>query len=68
MGEAGVREQVDVLGDFTCAANFSKNQFCGSGIQYLFYPWIRDGLKTKIRIPDEHFGSYFRELRNNFLR
>jgi hypothetical protein len=28
---------------------------------------IRDGLKIKIRIRDEHPGSYFRELRNHFL-
>jgi hypothetical protein len=31
----------------------------GSGIQ--------DEEKIKIRIRDENFGSYFRELRNNFL-
>ncbi len=30
-------------------------------------PGIRDGLKIKIRIRDEYFGSYFRELRNKFL-
>ncbi len=27
----------------------------------------RDGLKIKIRIRDEHPGSYFRERINNFL-
>jgi hypothetical protein len=31
-----------------------------------FYPCIRDENKIKIRIRDEHPGSYFRELRNNF--
>ncbi len=29
---------------------------------------IRDGYKIKIRIRDEHPGSNFREIRNNFLR
>jgi hypothetical protein len=28
---------------------------------------IQDGYKIKIRIRDEHPGSYFRELRNNFF-
>jgi hypothetical protein len=39
----------------------------GSGIRCLFDPWIRDPgwLKIKIRIKDDHPGSYFRELRNN---
>ncbi len=39
----------------------------GSEIRCLFDPWIRDGEKIKTRIRDEHSGSYFRELRNNFL-
>ncbi len=43
---------------------------CGSGpgIRCLFNPWMRDPgwAKVNIRIRDEHFGSYFRELRNNF--
>jgi hypothetical protein len=32
-------------------------------------PWIRDPgwVKTRIRIRDEQHGSYFQELRNNFL-
>jgi hypothetical protein len=33
----------------------------GSGIRWLFDPWIR------IRDPGLTSGSYFRELRNNFL-
>jgi hypothetical protein len=37
----------------------------GSGIRCLFNPWIRDGLKIKIRIRDGHHGSYFREFGNN---
>jgi hypothetical protein len=52
-----------------------QNQCCGSGsgIRCLFDPWIRDRLGKKsrsgsrIRIRDEHPGSYFREFRNNFL-
>jgi hypothetical protein len=36
-------------------------------IRCLFDPWIRDGYKIRIRIRDEQPGSYFRELRNNFL-
>jgi hypothetical protein len=28
---------------------------------------VRDGLKIRIRIRDEQPGTYFRELRNNFL-
>jgi len=33
-------------------------------IRCLFDHWIRDGFKKiKIRIRDEHLGSYFRELR-----
>ncbi len=48
-----------------------SKQCCGSGsgIWCLFYPWIRDPgrEKIKIRIRDEHYGSYIRELRNNFL-
>ncbi len=38
-------------------------------IRCLFDPWIRDPGwgKIKIRIRDEHFRSYFRELRNNFF-
>ncbi len=43
----------------------SRNQCCGSGIQCLFDPWIRDPGWVKNK--DEHPGSYFRELRNNFL-
>jgi hypothetical protein len=41
----------------------------GFGIQCLFDPWIRDPKRVKIgiRIRDEQSGSYFRELRNNFL-
>jgi hypothetical protein len=43
-------------------------QFCesGSGIQCLFDPGIRDGLKIRFRIRDEQHGSHFQELRNNF--
>ncbi len=37
----------------------------GSRIRYLFDPWIRDLGWVKIR--DEQPGSFFRELRNNFL-
>ncbi len=42
---------------------------CGSGsaIRCLFDPWIWDGYKIRIRIRDKQPGSYFRELRNNFL-
>ncbi len=42
-------------------------QCCGSGseIQCLFDPWIRGG--KKIQIGNEQPGSYFREIRNNFL-
>jgi hypothetical protein len=39
-------------------------------IRCFFDPWIRDpgGIKKiKLRIRDEHPGSYFREIRNNFL-
>jgi hypothetical protein len=32
-----------------------------------FYPWIRDTGWKKIRIRDEHPGSYFRGLRTIFL-
>jgi hypothetical protein len=41
----------------------------GSGIRYLFDPWIRDlgWEKVSIRIRDEQPGSYFLELRNNFF-
>jgi hypothetical protein len=39
----------------------------GSGIRCLFYPGIRNGVKIKIRTRDEHPGSYFRVLGNNFL-
>jgi hypothetical protein len=48
---------------------YSFTQFCGSGsgIRCLIDPWIRDGYKIKIRIRDEHPGSYFRELRNSFF-
>jgi hypothetical protein len=46
-------------------------QCCGSEsvIRYLFYPSIRERKKIKIRIRiwDEHPGSYFLELRNNFF-
>ncbi len=38
----------------------------GSGIRCLFDPWIRDGKKIKIRIRDEHPGSYFQELKTIF--
>ncbi len=41
----------------------------GSGIRCLFWPpgsGIRDGKKIKIRIWDEHPGSYLRKFRNNF--
>jgi hypothetical protein len=30
-----------------------------------FDPWIRGAVKIQIR--DKHPGSYFREIRNNFL-
>jgi hypothetical protein len=52
------------------------NQFCGSGIRdpvlfVFFYPGVRDldpgWKKNPDRDPDEHPGSYFRELGNNFL-
>jgi hypothetical protein len=38
-------------------------------IRCLFDPWIRDPgwVKIKIRIREEHPGSQFRELINNFL-
>jgi hypothetical protein len=41
----------------------------GSGIGCLFDPWIRDGRKSASGsgIRDEHPGSYFLELRNNFF-
>jgi hypothetical protein len=42
----------------------------GSGIRCLFLTpgsRIRDGEKAKIRIRDEHPGSYFRELREQFF-
>jgi hypothetical protein len=41
----------------------------GSGIGCLFDPWIRDGRKSASGsgIRDEQPGSYFLELRNNFL-
>jgi hypothetical protein len=41
----------------------------GSGIGYLFDPWIRDPgwEKVSIRIRDEQPGSYFLELRNHFF-
>ncbi len=49
-------------------------QCSGSRMRCLFDPRIRDPgwVKIKIRIrgirnPDEHPGSYFRELRNNFF-
>jgi hypothetical protein len=32
-----------------------------------FDPWIRDGKKSGSRVRDEDPGSYFRELRDNFL-
>jgi hypothetical protein len=41
------------------------SQCCGSGIQCLFNPWIRDG--EKIRFRDEQPGSYFLVRRNQFL-
>ncbi len=51
-------------------AIFTLKQCCGSGcgIRCLLAPGsgIRDGQKIKIRIRDEHPGSYFRELSNNF--
>jgi hypothetical protein len=48
-----------------------KIQCCGSGsgIRWLFDPLDPGsgmGKKIKIRIRDEHPGSYFRELRNKF--
>jgi hypothetical protein len=55
-----------------------KGRCCasGSGIQCLYDPWIQDlggariGRKSSsesvIQIRDEHPGSYFRELRQNF--
>jgi hypothetical protein len=36
--------------------------------QCFFYPGIRDPRWEKVRIRDEHSGSYFRELSINFLR
>jgi hypothetical protein len=38
-------------------------QCSGSGIRCFVDPWIRDPgwVKIKIRIRDEHLGSYFRE-------
>jgi hypothetical protein len=55
-----------------------KNQDPGSGIniqdpQHCLDPGFEMGKKSRsdpgsgIRIRDEYFGSYFRELRNNFL-
>jgi hypothetical protein len=44
-------------------------QCCGSGIRCLFDPGMgkKSRLGSGIPIWDEHPGSYFRELRNNFL-
>jgi hypothetical protein len=39
----------------------------GSGAFLTPQSGIRDGQKIKIRIRDEQTGSYFRELRTNFL-
>jgi hypothetical protein len=41
----------------------------GSGIGYLFDPWIRDGRKSASGsgIRDEQPESYFLELRNHFF-
>jgi hypothetical protein len=41
-------------------------QCCESGIRCLFDPWIRDGYKIRIRIRDEHPGSYFQEIKTFF--
>jgi hypothetical protein len=48
------------------------NQCCGSGAfltsgSGIWDPGSGMGKKIKIRIRDIHPGSYFRELRNNFL-
>jgi hypothetical protein len=40
---------------------------CGSGIRYLFDPWIRDSGWVKVRIRDEQPVSYFIELRKPFF-
>jgi hypothetical protein len=48
---------------------YASLQCCGSesGIQCLFDPLDPgSGIEKKIRIRDEHPGSYFRELRNNY--
>jgi hypothetical protein len=55
MGEAGVREQVDVFGDFTCATNFSKKSMLR--IRCLFDPCIRDPGWVKNQDPDLGAGS-----------
>jgi hypothetical protein len=39
----------------------------GSGAFLTLDPGSGLGKKIEIRIRDEHFGSYFLELRNNFL-
>jgi hypothetical protein len=39
----------------------------GSGAFFTPGSEIWDGLKIKIRVRDQHPGSYFRELRNNIL-
>jgi hypothetical protein len=46
------------------------NQYCesGSGIRCLFDLGSGMGKKIRIRIRDKQPGSYFSELRNNFLR
>jgi hypothetical protein len=43
------------------------NSVVDRGCSAFFGPWIRDGKKPGSGIRDKHIGSYFRELRNNFL-
>jgi hypothetical protein len=45
----------------------SKIQCCGSGSGAFLTSGSGMGKKIRIRIRDEHPGSYFRELRNNFF-
>jgi hypothetical protein len=58
-----LRRRITVMSSLTSVAD------PGSGIGYLFDPWIRDPgwKKDSIRIRDEQPGSYFLELRNHFF-
>jgi hypothetical protein len=48
MGEAGVREQVDVFGDFTCATNCSKK----SALRFSFLTLDQGLVKNQDPDPD----------------